>query len=115
MRWIVTRITVLKPIRLMSVLRNEVQSKISPTSVKRWMRDAATFEPLVAGAGNGTEGDPRNTTLLSDVAYWIDAYPHVFDTSGDNTATKYVEMMKRRIEKGQWGQRPDWLQAGVCG
>jgi CRISPR-associated protein Cas5d len=106
MRWIITRITVLRPIRLMSVLRNEVQSKVSPASIKKWMRDAATFVPLVAGAGNGTDGTPRNTTLLRDVAYWIDAYPHVFDNSGDNTPTKYVEMMKRRIEKGQCFQRP---------
>jgi CRISPR-associated protein Cas5d len=106
MRWIVTAITVLKPIRLMSVLRNEVQSKVSPGSVKRWMRDASTVEPLVAGAGNGTDGTPRNTTLLRDVAYWIDAYPHVFDTSGDNTPVKYVEMMRRRVERGQCFQRP---------
>jgi len=106
MRWIVTRITVLRPIRLMSVLRNEVQSKVSPASIKRWMRDASTFEPLVAGAGNGTDGTPRNTTLLRDVAYWIDAYPQVFDISGDNTPTKYAEMMRRRIEKGQCFQRP---------
>jgi CRISPR-associated protein Cas5d len=106
MRWIVTSITVLKPIRLMSVLRNEVQSKVSPVAIKKWMRDASTFEPLVAGAGNGTDGTPRNTTLLREVAYWIDAYPHVFDTSGDNTPVKYVEMMRRRVEKGQCFQRP---------
>ena len=106
MRWIVTRITVLKPIRFLSVLRNEVQSKVSPASVKKWMRDASHFEPLVAGAGNGTDGTPRNTTLLRDVAYWIDAYPHVFDTSGDNTPAKYVAMLKRRVEKGQCFQRP---------
>jgi CRISPR-associated protein Cas5d len=106
MRWIVTSITVLKPIRLMSVLRNEVQSKVSPAAIKKWMRDASTFEPLVAGAGNGTDGTPRNTTLLCDVAYWIDAYPQVFDTSGDNTPVKYVEMLRRRVEKGQCFQRP---------
>lgn len=106
MRWIVTSITVLKPIRLMSVLRNEIQSKLSPVAIKKWMRDASTFEPLVAGAGSGTDGTPRNTTLLRDVAYWIDAYPQVFDTSGDNTSVKYVEMMRRRIEKGQCFQRP---------
>lgn len=106
MRWIVTRITVLKPIRFLSVLRNEVQSKISPASVKKWMRDASQFEPLVAGAGNGTDGTPRNTTLLRDVAYWIEAYPHVFDTSGDNTPAKYVAMLNRRVEKGQCFQRP---------
>jgi CRISPR-associated protein Cas5d len=106
MRWIVTSITVLKPIRLMSVLRNEVQSKVSPSAIKKWMRDASTFEPLVAGAGDGTDATPRNTTLLRDVAYWIDAYPHVFDTSGDNTPVKYVEMLRRRVEKGQCFQRP---------
>jgi CRISPR-associated protein Cas5d len=106
MRWIVTRITVLKPIRFLSILRNEVQSKISPASVKRWMRDASQFEPLVAGAGNGTDGTPRNTTLLRDVAYWIEAYPIVFDASGDNTPAKYVAMLNRRVEKGQCFQRP---------
>ena len=106
MRWIVTSITVLKPIRMMSVLRNEVQSKVSPVAIKKWMRDASTFEPLIAGAGNGTDGTPRNTTLLRDVAYWIDAYPRVFDTSGDNTPAKYVAMLERRVEKGQCFQRP---------
>jgi CRISPR-associated protein Cas5d len=106
MRWIVTRISVLKPIRYMSVLRNEVQSKLAPSAVKRWMRGPALFEPLVAGAGQGTDGTPRNTTMLRDVAYWIDAYPEVFDKSGDNTPQKYVAMMERRIEKGQCFQRP---------
>jgi CRISPR-associated protein Cas5d len=106
MRWVVTRITVLKPIRFLSVLRNEVQSKLSPAAVKKWMRDPSEFTPLLAGAGQGTDGTPRNTTLLRDVAYWIDAYPLVFDTSGDNSPTKYVEMMKRRVEKGQCFTRP---------
>lgn len=106
MRWIVTRISVLKPIRTLSVLRNEVQSKLSPSSVKQWMSDSLRFEPLIAGAGNGTDGTPRNTTLLRDVAYWIDAYPLVFDASGDNTPQKYIAMIERRIEKGQCFQRP---------
>lgn len=106
MRWIITAITVLKPIRYMSVLRNEVQSKLSPSTVKKWMRDPSQFEPLMAGAGQGTDSTPRNSTLLRDVAYWIDAYPHVFNTTGDNTPAKYVAMMQRRVEKGQCFQRP---------
>jgi CRISPR-associated protein Cas5d len=128
MRWIVTSITVLKPIRLMSILRNEVQSKVSPMAIKKWMRDTSTFEPLVAGAGNGTDGTPRNTTLLRDVAYWIDAYPRVFvakdtrleadriakaewgeadlEAAEDNTPNKYVAMLERRVRKGQCFQRP---------
>jgi CRISPR-associated protein Cas5d len=106
MRWIVTAITILKPIRTISVLRNEVQSKLSPVAVKKWMRDPALFEPLIAGAGQGTDGTPRNTTMLRDVAYWIDAYPRVFDTGADNTPEKYVAMMARRVAKGQCFQRP---------
>jgi CRISPR-associated protein Cas5d len=106
MRWVVTCISVLKPIQTLSVLRNEVQSKLSPSSVRNWMADSSKFEPLVAGAGNGTDGTPRNTTLLRDVAYWIDAYPLVFDRSGDNTEQKYVAMMERRVAKGQCFQRP---------
>jgi CRISPR-associated protein Cas5d len=106
MRWIVTSISVLRPVRYMSVLRNEVQSKLSPVAVKKWMKDPSTFLPLLAGAGQDTEGTPRNTALLRDVAYWIDAYPLVFDTSGDNTPTKYVQMLNRRVEKGQCFQRP---------
>jgi CRISPR-associated protein Cas5d len=92
------------------------------------MRDASTFAPLVAGAGNGTDGTPRNTTLLRDVAYWIDAYPHVFapkdtrleaertanvepgeaglEAAGDNTPGKYLAMLERRVRKGQCFQRP---------
>jgi CRISPR-associated protein Cas5d len=106
MRWVVTRISVLKPIRMISVLRNEVQSKLSPSSVKKWMGDSSGFAPLVAGAGNGTDGTPRNTTLLRDAAYWVDAYPLVFDSSGDNTPGKYLAMMERRVAKGQCFQRP---------
>lgn len=108
MRWVVTTITVLKPIHTFSVLRNEVQSKLAPSAIKKWMRDPASFEPLVAGAGQDTDATPRNTTLLYDVAYWIDAYPLVFDPGDDgtNTPVKYVEMLKRRVEKGQCFQRP---------
>lgn len=106
MRWVVTSISLLRPVRFMSVLRNEVQSKLSPASVKKWMKDPSLFAPLVAGAGQDTEGTPRNTSLLRDVAYWIDAYPVVFDHSGDNTPMKYAEMLNRRVARGQCFQRP---------
>lgn len=106
MRWVVTSIAVLKPIRYLSVLRNEVQSKISPSAVKKWMISANEYQPLAAGAGSDTEGTPRNSLLLRDVAYVIEAYPLVFNTSGDNTPQKYVAMMQRRVEKGQCYHRP---------
>jgi CRISPR-associated protein Cas5d len=106
MRWVVTSISVLNPIRYISVLRNEVQSKISPASVKKWMAHPETYEPLAAGAGANTEGTPRNSVLLRDVAYIVEAFPLVFNTNGDNTPAKYVAMMQRRVSKGQCYQRP---------
>ena len=106
MRWIVTSITVLKPIRMISALRIEVQSKLSPVAIKKWMQDASKYEPLIVGVGSGTDSTPRNTVLLRNVAYWIDAYPHIFETFGDNTPVKYVEMLRRRVKKGQCFQRP---------
>ena len=106
MRWIVTSIAVLKPIRYISVLRNELQSKISPVTVKKWMVDPSEYTPLAAGAGPNTEGTQRNSLLLTDVAYVIEAYPVVLNTSGDNTAAKYVAMLERRVKKGQCYHRP---------
>jgi CRISPR-associated protein Cas5d len=106
MRWVVTSIAVLKPVKYVSVLRNEVQSKIAPGSVKKWMSDSATYTPLAAGAGTDTEGTPRNSVLLRDVAYIVEAYPLIFTTPGDNTPAKYVAMMQRRVQRGQCYCRP---------
>ncbi len=106
MRWIVTSIALLKPIKYASIRRNEVQSKLSPVSVKRWMADPSLYQPLAAGAGAGTDGTPRNTLLLRDVAYVIEAYPLVYDRSGDNTPQKYAAMLMRRSERGQCYQQP---------
>ncbi len=106
MRWIIDSISVLKPIHYMSVRRNEVQSKISQSAVNSWIADPAKYQPLAAGAGRDTEGTPRNSVLLRDVAYLISAHPVVFDRSGDNTPMKYASMLQRRIEKGQCFQRP---------
>lgn len=106
MRWVVTSIKLLKPIRYLAVRRNEVQSKIAPSTVKKWMADPAQYRPLSAGAGADTEGTPRNSLLLRDVEYVIEAHPLVFDTAGDNTPAKYVSMLMRRAEKGQCHTQP---------
>ena len=106
MRWIVTSISVLKPIRYISILRNEVQSKISPAAVKKWIKDFSKFEPQRAGAGADTEGTPRNSVLLRDVSYIVEAYPHVFSDNPENSPEKYAAMLTRRVVKGQCFHRP---------
>jgi CRISPR-associated protein Cas5d len=106
MRWVVTRILVLKPVRFQSIRRNELQSKIAPGSVRKWMSDPGSYQPLAAGAGEDTDGTPRNTLALRDVSYVIEAFPHVYQPTADDTPTKYMAMFNRRVEKGQCFHRP---------
>ncbi len=70
------------------------------------MADPSQYRPVAAGAGQETDGTPRNSLLLRDVAYVIEAYPLIFNNGGDNTPQKYAAMMNRRVEKGQCYQRP---------
>jgi CRISPR-associated protein Cas5d len=52
MRWIINRILVLKPIQFTSVRRLELQSKIRPREVQKWMDDPSCFRPQPSGAGS---------------------------------------------------------------
>jgi len=106
MRWIITRILVLKPVRFQAIRRNELQSKIAPSTVKKWMSDPISYQPLAAGAGEDTEGTPRNTLALRDVSYIIEAFPHVYQPTAEDTPIKYVAIFNRRVEKGQCFHRP---------
>jgi CRISPR-associated protein Cas5d len=105
MRWIVTRISILNPVRFLSFRRNEVQNKVSAKSLGKWLKDPASTEPMVVGAGSA-EVTQRNTVALRDVCYVIEAHPHVFNPTADNHPTKYIAMFNRRVAKGQCFQRP---------
>lgn len=105
MRWIIRRITVLKPIRYIGFRRNEVQSKIPPGSIKKWMSDPSSFIPQVAGAGT-EDVTQRNTLALRDVAYLIEAEPRVFSKAPEDSPTKYMAMFNRRVENGQCHTQP---------
>ena len=105
MRWVVSRIEVLNPVVFHALRRNEVQSKASLDDLRRWMQEPGGFQPLVAGAGSA-EVTQRNTLALRNVAYVIEAYPHVYQPNQDNHPTKYISMLNRRVEKGQCFHRP---------
>ena len=101
-RWEVKCIEVLKPIRWISVRRNEVASKAS-------VRNAQT----AMGAGKGNlalyveeDRQQRAGLFLRDVAYRIHAeLVPVGDDARSNPA-KYREMFQRRAEKGQCVNQP---------
>ena len=136
MRWHVRRITVLEPwwlrpeayrpdYRLLGIRRNEIQGKISPRTVQGWMAAPSTFEPYLAdsagrkGAG-GQNRTQRNTLALRNVAYLIHATPLLTDRAnkprvkppdseepnGPDSIAKYVDMFRRRVEKGWCFHRP---------
>ncbi len=102
-KWQVTRIEVLNPIRWISVRRNEVGGVIPVGSVKKTMN-----------AGVGTLGlyveedrKQRAGLFLRDVRYRIHANL-IFDQQKDIESNygKYVAMFERRAEKGQCFNQP---------
>ena len=101
-RWEVKRIEVLKPIRWISVRRNEVASKAS-------VRNAQT----AMGSGKGNlalyveeDRQQRAGLFLRDVAYRIHAELVPVGDDARNNPAKYREMFQRRAEKGQCVNQP---------
>ncbi len=136
MSWHIRRISVLPPphrppdpsrppYEFMSIRRNEISGRISPGTIKGWMSDASSFQPLfVDSAGResvgGANRTQRNTLALRDVAYLIHASPvltpkanqprtriaEVDEPEGPDTEIKYASMFERRVRKGQCFHHP---------
>lgn len=87
--WYVHRIIVLKPVKFASVKRNEINKKQgkAPIIIER---DRAQ----------------RNSIILKDVCYIIEASVYQATSPVKNPTKKYVEMFNRRAGKGQCWRRP---------
>jgi CRISPR-associated protein Cas5d len=105
MRWVIHKIEVLAPVRFLSMRRNELQDKVPERTVRSWMAEPGRYEPQAAGAGSEA-GTPRGTLALRDVAYVIEASPHVYQVSQENNPEKYAAMLERRVYQGQCFHRP---------
>ncbi len=110
-RWVVTQITVLRPIKYQALTRNEVQKKVPTNNVSGWMKDPSTYKPFFANVRGRDEGEnatQRSTLALRDVAYVITAHAVV---DGENlrpgdVPEKYAAMFERRVARGQCFHRP---------
>ncbi len=98
--WVIEEIAVLKPIRRISIMRNEIKSRQSDRTAKKWHSDG--------GVGNyNIESDrtQRHSLILKDVAYLVTAHidlkPHA-----DKPVRSYEEQFLRRLNKGQCFQQP---------
>ena len=78
--WRISRLSVLRPIRHFSVLRNEVDQVVSPRTVSTWM------------------SSDRHETFLADEMVLRNPVP--------NGIGKYVAQFQRRLQKGQCYVRP---------
>lgn len=102
-RWIIERITVLRPIRFESLRRNELGGKVPAGAVRAAMN---------AGRGNlalvvEDDRQQRAATLLRDVAYLIDARFELTARAGpEDNAGKHLDMARRRARQGQCFHQP---------
>lgn len=102
-RWRVERIDVLRPIRWVSVRRNEVGTVASTDLVKTAMKRGRGR----LGIYVEDERQQRAGLLLRDVAYTIHASFTMTERAGSaDNINKFEEMFLRRAEKGQCFHRP---------
>jgi CRISPR-associated protein Cas5d len=101
--WIVDRIHVLRPIRTQSFRRNEVGSRVSATLAARAMRSGS-----LAGLGLAVDQDrqQRASTILTGVAYVIEAHFVLTAKGRGEDPAKHAAMFNRRAEAGQCFHRP---------
>jgi CRISPR-associated protein Cas5d len=88
-RWHVHRIIVLNPVKFASIKRNEINKRQGKT-------------PIVIEENRAQ----RNSIVLKDVAYIIEASVYDAISPVKNPTKKYVEMFNRRVQKGQCWRRP---------
>ncbi|MFW5988420.1 MAG: type I-C CRISPR-associated protein Cas5c, partial [bacterium] len=103
-RWLIRRIKVLKPIRHISLRRNEVKSKISPRKVSSWRKNKEHDRFFADDTSkNRTQ---RNTLALRDVAYIIEAHVYLREHAKNEHPAKYRDQFRRRVNKGKCYRRP---------
>lgn len=102
-RWRVIKIEVLKPIKWITLRRNEVGAVVSSRNVQT---------AISSGSGNlglyiEDERQQRAGLFLRDVAYRIHAGFELLPYAGENnTPGKFLDMFERRASKGQCVNQP---------
>jgi CRISPR-associated protein Cas5d len=103
-RWVITRIEVLKPIQYETVRRNEVD-RIAGNPTRQAMAGGTTTAMALYVEDNRQQ---RAANILRDVAYrlYADMQIDARQLKPDETVTKYRQMFERRAGKGQCFNQP---------
>ncbi len=97
--WRVREVAVLKPIRYVSILRNEVNTRQSERAARDWARTGR------GGYDAPSDRAQRHTLALRDVAYLItaDVVPRAHPEAD---AAKHRDQFRRRVQRGQCFSTP---------
>ena len=102
-RWHISKIEVLKPIRWVSIRRNEVGAVVSVRNAQEAMNKGSGHLAL----NIEDERQQRAGLFLRDVAYRIHAHFELLPNMGENnTIGKFLDMFERRAGKGQCINQP---------
>jgi CRISPR-associated protein Cas5d len=102
-RWEITSIALLKPVRWIEFRRNEVNSRVSTQNALRASRGGDSMSEFFADEDRAQ----RNTLALREVDYGVTARLHMTARAGDeDSLEKFRAMFVRRIDKGQQHYQP---------
>lgn len=100
--WHITKIEVLKPIKWVSIRRNEVGSVLPEGNIRKAMKGGAMPALFVE-----EKRQQRAGLFLKDVAYRLHAQFELTNKAGPgDTTQKFAEMFRRRASKGQCFNQP---------
>ncbi len=103
-RWFVTAIHVLKPIRFQSIRRNEVGHKAPVASIRKAMNSGSIADLALVVEDDRQQ---RAATVLRDVAYVIEAHFELTEKAGaEDNDGKHLDTFNRRVRKGQCFHQP---------
>ena len=102
LRWVIDRIHVCAPIRFTNIRRNEVKDTVSARKAKTVMEKGG--ELYLATPDSIQQ---RAAMVLREVRYVIDAhFEMTAKTSPGDNPGKFQDIMRRRLEKGQFYHQP---------
>lgn len=105
-RYCIDKIYVCAPLRRMSFMRNELSTVLSIRNVKAAYEGRRSLDSLSIYSSDYIA--QRRTSLLCDVRYVIEGHIECIPSqmNGSDSASKFVSIFNRRVEKGQFSYSP---------
>lgn len=104
-RYVIDKIIVFNQINFINVRRNEVKDKVSLSAVKSQMNGKGGDSCIYTSE----ERSQRAAMILKDVKYGIEFHFELTGLKNDyetDAEKKHYNIIKRRLEKGQWFRTP---------